>query len=168
MPGNEYHGSVLSCIAWLSARKDGEFEIKPWREKRSRDANAYYWVLVSKIAEVMNKPKEEIHRQMLTDYGTWDTNADGAPKWVILPENEPLPLDGYYFDTKAKVTVKGENSGEEIGHAYIVIRGSHTYNTKEMSDLINGVVQEAQNLDIETIPPAEIEEMCRLWGQKNE
>ena len=168
MPGNEYHGSVLSCIAWLSARKDGEFEIKPWREKRSRDANNYYWALVSKIAEVMNKPKEEIHRQMLIDYGTWELNADGAPKWVILPENEPLPTDGYFFDTKAKVTVKGENSGEEIGHAYIVIRGSHTYNTKEMSDLINGVVQEAQNLDIETIPPAEIEEMCRLWGQKNE
>lgn len=168
MPGNEYHGSVLSCIAWLSARKDGEFEIKPWREKRSRDANAYYWVLVSKIAELMNKPKEEIHRQMLIDYGTWEVTADGSPKWVILPENEPLPQDGYYFDTKAKVTVKGENSGEEIGHAYIVIRGSHTYNTKEMSDLINGVVQEAQSLDIETIPPAEIEEMCRLWGQKNE
>lgn len=166
MPGNEFHGTVLACIAWLSAKKDGLFEIKPYREKRSRDANSYYWALVGKISEVMNKPKEEIHRQMLIDYGTWDCNADGSPKWVILPKNEPLPMDGYYFDTKADVTVKGAKSGEEEGHAYIVIRGSHTYNSKEMSNLINGVVQEAQNLDIETMTPAEIEEMCRDLGEK--
>lgn len=166
MPGNEYHGSVMACIEWLTRKREGLFEIKPWKEKRSLDANSYYWVLVSKIAEVMGKSKEEIHRQMLTDYGTWDYMDDGSPKWVILPKNKPLPSDGYYFDTKADVTVKGANSGEEQGHAYIVIRGSHTYNSKEMSHLINGVVQEAQNLDIETMTPAEINEMIRLMEQK--
>ena len=98
---------------------------------------------------------------MLIDYGTWDYLEDGSPKWVIFPKNKPLPSDGYYFDTKADVTVKGANSGEEQGHAYIVIRGSHTYNSKEMSQLINGVVQEAQNLDIETMTPTEIEQMIR-------
>lgn len=94
MPGNEYHGSVLSCIAWLSAKKDGLFEIKPWREKRSRDANAYYWALLDKLADVLNKSKDELHRELLTEYGTWDYNADGSPKWVILPKDEPLPKDG--------------------------------------------------------------------------
>lgn len=165
MPGNEFHGTVLACISWLSSKKDGEYEIKPFRQKRSKDANAYYWALIGKIAEVMNQPKEDIHRQMLIDYGTWEYNSDGTPKWSILPENEPLPTDGYYFDTKTKVTVKGQNSGEEIGHVYIVIRGSHTYDSKEMSNLINGAVQEAQNLDIETMTPAEIEEMCKAIGE---
>lgn len=165
MPGNEFHGSVLACIAWLSAKKDGLFEIKPYKEKRSKEANKYYWALLGQLAEVLNKPKEELHRQMLKDYGTWEYLEDGTPKWVVLPKNKPLPQDGYFYDTKADVTVRGANSGEEEGHAYIVIRGSHTYNSKEMSVLINGLVQECQQQDIETTTPAEIEEMCRMIGE---
>jgi len=61
MPGNEFHGSVLACIAWLSAKKDGEFEIKPYRMKRSKDANSYYWALLDQLAEVLNKSKDELH-----------------------------------------------------------------------------------------------------------
>lgn len=155
-------GTPLVLISWLTAQQpDKVFEVAEHREKRSKDANSYYWVLVSKIADAVGKPKEEVHKQMLIDYGTWDYLEDGSPKWVILPKSKPLPTDGYYFDTKADVTVKGANSGEEQGHAYIVIRGSHTYNSKEMSQLINGVVQEAQNLDIETLTPAEVEQMIK-------
>jgi len=102
---------------------------------------------------------------MLTEYGTWEYLEDGSPKWVILPKDKPLPTDGYYFDTKADVTVKGAKSGEEKGHAYIVIRGSHTYNSKEMSTLINGLVQECRQQDIETMTPAEIEQMCKDLGE---
>lgn len=64
------------------------------------------------------------------------------------------------------MTVKGTKSGEEMGHAYIVIRGSHTYDSKEMSRLINGLVQECRQQDIETMTPAEIEEMCKALGEK--
>lgn len=164
MQGNEFHGSVLACIAWLSARKDGQYEIKPYREKRSKDANSYYWALLDKLAQVLNKSKDELHREMLHDFGTWEYNADGTPKWVILPENEPLPKDGYFYDIGAKVTVKGAKSGTETGHAYIIIRGSHTYNSKEMAQLISGLVQECRQQDIETMTPQEIEEMCRDLG----
>lgn len=169
MQGNSFHGSVLACIAWLSARKDGEFEIKPYKEKpkkRSLDANAYYWVLLDQLADVLGLARDDLHKEMLHDFGTWEYNADGSPKWVILPKNEPLPKDGYFYDTNADVTVKGQNSGNEIGHAYIVIRGSHTYDSKEMSRLINGLVQECRQQDIETMTPAEIEEMCRDLGDK--
>ena len=163
---SEFHGSVLECINFLSRIKEGMFEVKPYREKRSLSANAYYQVLVDKIADKMNLPRDEVHRRMLNDYGTWEYNADGSPKWVILPDNEPLPNDGYYFDTKAKVSVKGTKSGEEMGHAYIVIRGSHTYNSVEMKRLIDGIVQEAQNLEIETRTPAEIEQMIQQMKER--
>lgn len=169
MPGNNFHGTVLACIAWLSARKDGEFEIKPYKEKpkkRSLDANAYYWVLLDQLADVLGLSRDDLHKEMLHDFGTWELNTDGSPKWVILPKNEPLPKDGYFFDMGADVSVKGENSGDEMGHAYIIIRGSHTYNPKEMSRLINGLVQECQQQGIETMTPAEIEEMCRDLGEK--
>lgn len=161
-------GRPSDLVAWLFEQpKDKVFEVSEYREKRSLSANSYYWVLVGQIAEKMNLPREAVHRQLMTDYGAWEKNDDGSPKWVILAENKPLPKDGYYFDTKAKVSIKGQNSGEEIGRAYIIIKGSHEYDSKEMYDLIQGAVQEAKQLDIETRTPAEIQEMIELMkGEK--
>ena len=38
---------------------------KQWREKRSLDANAYYWVLLSRLAEVAGISKPRAHNLML-------------------------------------------------------------------------------------------------------
>lgn len=161
-------GRPSDLVAWLFEQpKDKVFEVKEYREKRSLDANSYYWVLVGKIAEVMNLSADEIHRRMMNDYGSWEYEEDGSPKWVIFPKSKPLPRNGYYFDTGADVTVKGAKSGEETGHAYIVIKGSHEYNSKEMARLIDGVVQECKQLDIETRTPAEIEQMIKLMEEGN-
>ena len=161
-----FHGSVLECIAFLSGMKEGQYEIRVFKEKRSLNANSYYWVLVDQIAKVMNLSRDEIHKQMLNDYGTWEKNEDGSNKWVIFPKNEPLPKDGYFYDTGADVSVKGANSGEETGHAYIVIKGSHNYTADEMKRLIDGVIQEAQSLEIETRTPQEIEMMIQQMREK--
>lgn len=163
-------GTVMQCIAFLSNQKDGDFEVKRYFPKRSKAANAYYWALVEQIAEERQKDdpnvtKEEIHRSLLNDYGTWEKNEDGSAKWVIFPKNKPLPMDGYYWDTKTEVTVTGQNSGEEIGALYMVIKGSHNYDSKEMKALIDGTVQEAKNLGIETRTPAEIERMIAEMGE---
>lgn len=164
----DFHGSVLDCIAFLSKQRDGEFEVTTYKPKvkRSLNANSYYWVLVDQIAEKMCLPRDEVHRQMLTDYGTWEKNEDGSNKWVIFPKNEPLPSEGYFYDTGADVSVKGANTGEEMGHAYIVIKGSHEYSPQEMKRLLDGTIQEARQLDIETRTPQEIESMIRQMGEK--
>ena len=46
---------------------------------------------------------------------------------------------------------------------YKVIKGSSEYDTKEMSVFIDGIVQEAEQLGIDTLPPAEIERLKGLW-----
>ena len=163
-------GTVMQCIAFLSNQKDGDFEVKRYFPKRSKAANAYYWALVEQITEVMQKDdpnvtKEETHRSLLNDYGSWEKNEDGSAKWVIFPKDKPLPIDGYYWDTKTEVTVKGQNSGEEVGKLYMVVKGSHNYDSKEMKALIDGTVQEAKNLGIETRTPAEIEQMIAEMGE---
>ena len=160
-------GRPSDLVAWLFEQpKDKVFEVKEYHEKRSLNANSYYWVLVDQIAKKMNLPPENVHRQLMTDYGTWLHDDNGSPIWVIFPENKPLPNDGYYFDTKAQVAVKGANSGEEMGRAYIVIKGSHEYNSKEMYELIQGAVQEAKQLDIETKTPAEIQQMVNEMKER--
>ena len=42
--------------------------------------------------------------------------------------------------------------------------GSHTYDTEEMSRLIDGVVTECRELGIETLPPDELKRMKEQWG----
>lgn len=55
----------------LDAVKDKPLRItaKQWKEKRSLDANAYYWVLLSKLAELMKISKPRAHNIMLRRYG---------------------------------------------------------------------------------------------------
>lgn len=163
-------GTPLELIAWLTTQPEKKFAISEYHEKRSLSANAYFYVLVDKIAKERTRvtgkahSTEDIHREMIVKYGAWERNEDGSPKWVIFPKDKPLPKTGYFWDMNADVTIKGKKSGDELGHAYIVVKGSHTYNTKEMSDLIEGTVKEAQELDIETIPPDELERLKKGWG----
>lgn len=53
---------------------------------------------------------------------------------------------------------------EEKATFYRIYRGSHTYDTKEMSVLIDGTVADAKELGVETATPAEIAEMKERWG----
>ena len=166
-------GRPSDLVKWLFDQpKDKIFEVSEYHEKRSKRANAYYWELVEKITDERRKDdpkttKEEVHRELMRDYGAWEHEEDGSPKWVILAENKPLPKKGYFSRPFAKVSVTGENGDIQAGLAYISVKGSHEYDSKEMYDLIQGAVQEAKQLDIETRTPAEIQEMVELMkGEK--
>jgi hypothetical protein len=52
----------------------------------------------------------------------------------------------------------------KLYRVYIVMKGSHTYDTKQMSVLIDGTVGEAKDLGIETLPPHELERMKSQWN----
>ena len=49
---------------------------------------------------------------------------------------------------------------------YRVYRGSHTYDSKEMSQLIEGTVSDCKMWGIETATPDEIRRMEELWSKK--
>ena len=49
---------------------------------------------------------------------------------------------------------------------YMMLRGSHDYDTKEMSTLIDGVVSEAKELGIETMTPDRIKEMMAAYEER--
>ena len=48
----------------------------------------------------------------------------------------------------------------------IAYYGSSTYNTKEMTRLINLIVDECKQLGIETKPKAEIDSLLRSWDNE--
>lgn len=132
--------------------------IKKYRKRRSLDANAYMWVLLQKIADVLSTPgnrvdKWDVYLDMLSDYGVY-THI------VVKPEAvERMKQEWRAIRELGEITV-GSMTGIQLQCYY----GSHTYNTKEMARLIDGVVTECKRLDIETLPAEEIQRMKEQWG----
>lgn len=132
--------------------KDTVYDVKidKHREKRSLNANAYLWKLVTEIGNVLNKSKEEVYLQMLIDYGQSEMVS-------ILSE---IDVKGYFKYYKLAGT--SILNGKEFNH-YKIYKGSSEYDTKEMSILLEGVVQEAKNLGIKTKDDVELERLIKEW-----
>lgn len=126
---------------------------KIFRNKRSRDANSYSWVLMQKIAEDQHTDKESVYLEMLGRYGVF-THIIVRPGVVdrVISEWRTVRNLG-------EVTVSGQ-AGIQL-QCYF---GSSTYDTKEMSVFIEGIVSECHELGIETATPEELERMKREWG----
>lgn len=142
-------GTPQEIIAWLFRQKrDARFEIKELRKKRSLDANAYAWALITEIANVMRMDKEKVYLEMLKHYGQSD----------VITVRSDIDLSGRfkYFE-KIKESYRFA--------AYRIYWGSSGYDSREMAILIDGIIQEAQNLGIETLPPDEVERLKGLWHE---
>lgn len=130
-------------------------ELKKWRAKRSLDANGYLWVLLTKIAEVVDSSKDEIYEEMLQKYGYLDQDEDSDYIVMTLKASTDISkIDGHWkrYQSNGKFT------------AYLKIKGTSDYNTFEMSKFLDMVVLEAKELGIETLSPSEIQMMKERWG----
>lgn len=145
---------LVALMQDLDNKKSYDITIQQHREKRSLNANNYSWYLQDKIAKVLNKSIEDVHNEMVLSYGVLETYS--IKKCAF--ESAKRMFD--YFE----VLGESEVNGKEFVHIRAGI-GTHNYNTKEMSVFIDGVVQEAKNLGIETKTPAQIAEMLSLWEQ---
>lgn len=139
---------------------------KVYRRKRSLDANSYYWSLLTKLSEVAGISKNRAHNMMLRRYGKL-VEVDGDLIYVVVPDNdegERMALEAETFHIKPTSQVKTANDGSSF-RTYLMLRGSSTYDTAEMSTLINGLVEECNDLGIETMTPMELERMMGLYEQ---
>ena len=124
------------------------------REKRSLDSNAYAWVLMQKIAEAIHSDKWSVYLEMLQKYSREFT-------FVICKENAIDRLKELY---RTCVDLGEVNVNGTEGHQMQVFFGSSTFDTKAMSVFIDGIVSECKELDIEVLPPAELERMKATWN----
>lgn len=129
-------------------------ELKELRKKRSLDANAYAWLLMGKIADAVGTSKDEVYLQMLERYGVY-THLVVRPHVV-----ERVKAEWRTVRELGSVRVNGQE-GIQL-QCYF---GSSTYDTKEMSTLIDGIVSECRELDIETETPEKLALMCEEWGR---
>ena len=134
-----------------------DIDIKPHRAKRSLNANAYFHVLVDKLRTALRIGFSECKNDLITSYGQVEYIGD---EQVIIKTNVP-PDKMRQSEILHCLCVKTTQEAGKNVFFYRVYRGSHTYNSQEMAQLIDGTIQEAKAQDIETLTPAEL---MRLEG----
>lgn len=134
----------------LDKSEDKKYEIKEHRNKRSLNANSYLWELCTKIAEVLNTTKDEIYLKELKRYG----------QVLLVPVAKDKKPDGYfkYYDFEGRRKLNGV-----IVDFYKVYKGSSDYDTKEMSILIDGIVNDCKELNIATLDDIRINQLKINW-----
>ena len=145
-------GTPAQLIKWLLDRpQDKTFECKEKRKKRSLSQNDLYWALVTEIANVMRISKSEVHNVMLRRYGQPE-RIEGRLVAVTIPDTEKawkqaLLAEEYHVRPTSQVKLGTKN---QMFRTYILLRGSRTYDSREMTILIDGTIDEAKQLGINT------------------
>ena len=131
-------------------------KVSKFRKGRSLDANSYLWILCQKLAEKLNITKEEVYREHIKHIG----------QFVILPIKEEAAETfilrwgmkgiGWVCEILDDCKLPGFKK-------IIAYYGSSTYDTLEMSKLIDNIVQDCKDQDIETLPPNELESLKEAW-----
>ena len=127
---------------------DVEVEIEKYSEGRSLRANAYLWLLVTKIGNILRQSKEDIYFDLLKAYG------QGGAVSVEERFAEDFERTYKYHEYLGESELKGK-----MFKHYRFWVGSSEYNATEFGILLDGVIQEAKGLGIETRPKEEIESM---------
>lgn len=150
-------GTSQEIVQWLFTQdKDKKFEIKEHKPKRSLNANAYAWTLLGKIADVIGNTKEEVYKEYIKNKGIYriiTIDEKAAPTFIKVWEDRGLGWLCERSETKIAGLVD-----------VIAYYGTSSYNTKQMAGFIDYIVQEAKELDIETLTPDEIERLKTSWA----
>ncbi len=137
---------------------DVSVEIKKHRELRSKTANAYFHVLVNKIAEEQCLGEEEVKTRLVCEYGAFARYGDGSLYGLKLPAAADVKIVYPYtkqYDTR-------EENGILV-NCYLVYKRTRLMDTKEMYRLIDGARYEAQSIGIEVETPEELARQKALW-----
>lgn len=137
---------------------DVTVEIKKFRRQRSKDANAYFHVLVNKIAVVDGRSESEVKRDLVLEYGTLARDEDG----MVIGFKLPASVDVSIIYNYAKM-YKQFSEGGKLLNGYLVYKPTHTLDSAEMARLIDGAIYEAKERDIETDTPEELERYKEEW-----
>jgi hypothetical protein len=156
--------TLIQGLDELAAVKKLSVEMKPYREKRSNEANSYFWVLCGQLAAKLRQKKEDVYRELIRDIGD---------NFEILPiRNEAVEKFitnwGRDSDGRKKLGWICDILGDSKIAGYTNVcayYGSSTYTSTQMSVLIDNVIFACKEQGIDTITPNEKARLLALWEQ---
>lgn len=151
-------GTIEQIIQYLFKQdKTKKYEIKEYKEKRSLDANAYAWVLLGKLQDKLHIPKEEIYKDAIQVIGSYE---------VVPIKNEAVEKFRQAWSKNGLGWITETTKSKLEGYTNVLAYyGSSIYDTKEMSRFIELIIQECEQLDIETKSKAEIDSLLKEWDK---
>lgn len=158
---------VLTLPAWQGMQivkgfKAGAYDLVPHKEKRSKDANALCWALCNEIAEAIRSTKEDVYRDAIKQMPVYrDFHNMGETEAATLRAAWSRLGTGWITEQ-----VDYEPDGE-----HVIIRayyGSSTYNTKQMSRLIDLLMEDARAIGIVTPEEDKIRSLLRDWEKTHD
>ena len=135
--------------------------IDKYREKRSLNANAYMWKLCGELAEALSDEKvehtkEDIYREAIKEIGVWYDDE-------VEPEKSAWRRKAWEMIGTGWITERVDFSPDGEKEIIRFYYGSSQYNTKQMSRLIDNIVQDCEAVGIDVRTPDEIANMLSLW-----
>lgn len=139
-----------SKILTIQIGLNEEIEVK--RKKRSKNSNSYFWELLQQLCLEMNLDVIQEYRKRVKELGIfkqWELDTINVPTFEKLWQDRGIA----WFTEKV----------EEIGNKTIInaYYGSSSYNSKQMSKLIDNLVQDCKQIGIQTLDEIEIEELIK-------
>lgn len=131
----------------LTVQIDKNEELTTKKKKRSKNANAYFWELLQQLCEEMNLDVVKEYQKRVKELGIfrqWEIETINIPTFDKMWSSKGIA----WFTEKV----------EEIGNKTIInaYYGSSSYNSKQMSRLIDNLVQDCKEIGIETLDEMEI------------
>ena len=150
--------SALEMVDELKSLDILNIKIDRFKKKRSLDANAYCWTLISKIAEKTGLPKTEVYMEFIREMGG---NFD-----VVCIKTEAAPTLRKAWESNG-IGWQTEIQGSKLKGCTNVFLyyGSSCFDVQQMSRLIDLVVQDCFALGIETKSQAEIASLLGAWDK---
>lgn len=139
------------------ADKDISIEIKQAHKRRSLSANAYAWVLIDKIAEKTGLRKSDVYRHAIKDIGGVSTTVC-VQDFAVDRLRQGWEKNGLGWQTE---TMKAKLPDCTC---VILYYGSSAYDSKQMGQLIDSLIQDAESLGIPTLTEAQAERLVGKWG----
>lgn len=141
--------------------KQLDIKVTQHREKRTLTQNSYYWVLLSKLSAKLKISTSRTHNLLLRDVA-YPFVVDGRIVMQPIPdtqtaEEEILEAETYHLKPTSGIITGNDGN---IYRWYVVLRGSSTFDTQEMTTLLDRLISECKEVGgIEVLPPEELERM---------
>ena len=139
----------------LRKKKRVSVRLEAIKQKRSLNANAYAWVLIDRIAAALGIDKVEVYRDAIRDIGG---NSD-----VVMVANDAVDKLRAVWEARGLGWIVEVTDRADTFSTVLLHYGSSTYDTRQMTLLIDHLVQDAKELGIETLPPDRLAGMIERW-----
>ncbi len=135
--------------------KDLRLKAVIWREKRSLDANGLLWHCIGEIAKELRTDKWDIYLTMLRRYGVYT--------YIVVKPNMVSKTKETWRECEelGEIDINGEK-----GIQLLCYFGSHTYDSKEFSILLDGVISEMKEMGLETPMDSEMRRVIEQWEKR--